>query len=480
MPFDAERLRGSVVYAIEGRRVLYCKGAPEAVLPLCSSMLLKGSVVPLSSDWRATMVAAQGNMADRGLRVLAVAYRNVAADAAPVEEELIFAGLVGLQDPPRPEVPDALRKCAEAGIKVIIITGDHPRTALAIAREIGLVRSDAVVLLGEQVQSLSPAQLQLALDAPEIIFARMAAEQKMRVVETLKRKGHIVAVTGDGVNDAPALKSAHIGIAMGRIGSDVAKQAADIVLLDDNFASIVNAVEEGRAVFDNIRKFLTYILAHNVPELIPYLALVLLGIPLAITPLQILAIDMGTDSLTALGLGVERPESHVMRQPPRSPTERLFNLDVALRAYVFLGLLEAGAAMAVFFFVLRNGSWTYGDVLPPGSPLYRQATTAYLSTIVVLQVANVFLCRSATGSVLSTGLSGNRWIIAGVALEIGLISLIDYTPWGHALLGTGHLPLSVWLLMLPFAVGMILLEETRKVIVRRNAKKCRDLIAKGS
>lgn len=471
MPFDAERLRGSVVYAIDGRHALYCKGAPEAVMPLCVSMLLNGKVCPLSSDWRAKIVAAQENMADRGLRVLAVAYRTVGADAAPVEAELILAGLVGLYDPPRPEVPEAVRKCGEAGIKVIMITGDHPRTALAIAREIGLVRSENVtVLLGEQVRSLSEAQLQLALDAPEIVFARMAAEQKRRVVETLKRKGHIVAVTGDGVNDAPALKSAHIGIAMGRIGSDVAKQAADIVLLDDNFASIVNAVEEGRAVFDNIRKFLTYILAHNVPELIPYLAMVLLRIPLAITPLQILAIDMGTDSLTALGLGVERPEPHVMRQPPRPPTERLFNLGVALRAYLFLGLFEAAAALAVFFFVLTKGSWTYGEVLRPGDPLYLQATTAYLSTIVVLQVVNVFLCRSAAGSVLSTGLLGNRWIIGGVALEIGLIALIDYTPWGHALLGTANVPLSVWLLMLPFAAGLMGLEEIRKIFVRRNAK----------
>jgi calcium-translocating P-type ATPase len=470
MPFDAERLRGSVVYRINGKQVLYCKGAPEAVMPLCCCGLLNGSVCPLSPEWRATIVAAQERMADRGLRVLAMAYRPIGAEAVPAEEELIFAGLVGLHDPPRSEVPEAVRRCGEAGIKVIMVTGDHPRTALAIAREIGLVRSEAaVVLLGEQVRSLSEAQLQLALDAPEIVFARMAAEQKMRIVETLKRKGHVVAVTGDGVNDAPALKSAHIGIAMGRSGSDVAKEAADIVLLDDNFASIVNAIEEGRAVFDNIRKFLTYILAHNVPELIPYLALVLLKVPLAITPLQILAIDMGTDSLTALGLGVERPEPRVMQRPPRPPTERLFNLGVAARAYVFLGLFEAAAAMAVFFFVLRSGPWSYGDVLPPGDALYLQATTAYLSTIVVLQVANVFLCRSATGSVLSPGFLGNRWIIGGVALEIGLILFIDYTPWGHALLGTGHVPPSVWLLMLSFAGGMILLEETRKWIVRRHA-----------
>ena len=200
-----------------------------------------------------------------------------------LEEDLVFTGLVGLEDPPRPEVPEALRKCREAGIRVIMVTGDHPRTARAIARGIGLVQSDNPrMITGEQLRHLTTVQLRLALDAPEIIFARVSADQKMRIVEALKQKQHIVAVTGDGVNDAPALKSAHIGIAMGTIGTDVAKEAADMVLLDDNFASIVNAVEEGRAVFENIRKFLTYILAHNVPELIPYLAFVLFKIPLAV------------------------------------------------------------------------------------------------------------------------------------------------------------------------------------------------------
>lgn len=208
---------------------------------------------------------------------------------AEVEANLIFAGLAGLEDPPRPEVPEALRKCREAGIAVIMVTGDHPFTAKAIGREIGLIRSDEpLVITGDELRALTDTQLRLALDTPEIIFARVGADQKRRIVEALKRKGHVVAATGDGVNDAPALKSAHIGIAMGISGTDVAKEAADMVLLDDNFASIVNAVEEGRAVFSNIRKFLTYILAHNVPELIPYLVFSLFSVPLALTPIQIL------------------------------------------------------------------------------------------------------------------------------------------------------------------------------------------------
>lgn len=468
IPFDTERMRLSTIYEMPEGQALHCKGAPETVIPLCSGVLLDGSVHPLSPEWRGKIRAAQEDMAGRGLRVLAIAYRILGDSVAPVEDDLIFAGLAGLEDPPRQEVPEAIRKCREARIKVIMITGDYQHTAVAIAREIGLIQSgEPVVLTGDQVRRLSRIQLQLALDTPDIIFARVTADQKMRIVEALKQKGHIVAVTGDGINDAPALKSAHIGIAMGMAGSDVAKEAADIVLLDDNFASIVNAIEEGRAVFENIRKFLTYILAHNVPELIPYLALVLFKIPLALTPLQILAIDMGTDSLTALGLGVERPDSQVMQQPPRPQKERLFSLSVALRAYMFLGLFEAVAAMAAFFFVLKGDGWLYGQALASTDPLYLRATTACLSSIIAMQVVNVFLCRSATRSAFSTGVLGNPLIAWGVALEVVLILFIDYTPWGNEMLGTAPISLNVWLFTLPFAGVMLLLEEVRKGVMRR-------------
>ena len=252
-------------------------------------------------------------------------------------------------------MPEALRKCREAGISVIMVTGDHPATAKAIAREIGLVHSDnPLIITGDRLRALTNTQVRLALDAPEVIFARVGADQKGRIVEILKAKKHVVAVTGDGVNDAPALKSAHIGIAMGIAGSDVAKEAADMVLLDDNFASIVSAIEEGRAVFSNIRKFLTYILAHNVPELFPYLAFSLFSIPLALTPIQILSIDMGTDSLTALGLGVEQPDPRIMQRPPRPQDQRLFDWSLAVRAYLFLGAIEAAIAMGAFYVVLHR------------------------------------------------------------------------------------------------------------------------------
>jgi magnesium-transporting ATPase (P-type) len=349
-----------------------------------------------------------------------------------------------------------------------MVTGDHPRTARAIAREIGLVGTDnPAVVTGDQLRSLSETQLMLTLDAPEIIFARVSADQKRRLVEALKNKNEIVAVTGDGVNDAPALKSAHIGIAMGIAGTDVAKEAADMVLLDDNFASIVNAVEEGRAVYENIRKFLTYVLVHNVAELVPYLGFVLFKIPLALTPIQALAIDMGTDSLTALGLGVEPPAPRVMQRPPRPRDERLMNWPLALRAYLFLGPIVAAAAMAAFFFVLRTAGWNYGQELSPHDPVYLQATTACLTAIIAMQIANVFLCRSASRSLFATGLLGNRLILWGVMLEIAMILLINHAPWVNVLLGTSPVAGAVWLLIVPFAAALLVLEELRKWIVRR-------------
>ncbi len=472
IPFEADRMRLSTVHQTSDGAVLYCKGAPESVFPLCQNIIIDNKVQPFGAEEKANIAHVQDTMAQKGLRVLALAYKKLTVnyDRERLEEDLIFVGLAGLEDPSRPEVPEALQKCQEAGIKVIMITGDHPGTAISIAREIGLVKSDnPTIITGEQLRWLSDIGLQLALDAQEIIFARVAANQKMRIVEALKKKKQIVAVTGDGINDAPALKAAHIGIAMGITGTDVAKEAADMVLLDDNFASIVNAIEEGRAVFENIRKFLTYVLVHNVAELIPYLGFLLFKIPLALTPIQVLLIDMGSDSLAALGLGAERPHPDVMRRPPRPQSERLMNWSLVFRAYFFLGLIEATAAMAVFFIVLNDAGWMYGQNLMAQDPLYMQATTACLSTIIVMQIVNVYLCRSDTRSLFSTGFSGNMLIVMGVLLEIVTLLLINYIPWVNSFLGTASIGDEIWGTIILFAAVMLFLEELRKWLVRKRS-----------
>jgi calcium-translocating P-type ATPase len=471
IPFDSERRRMSTVHEAGPERVLYCKGAVEAVVPLCGSVFAPGAsggrIEPMTDALARDFLAAQDEMAEHGLRVLALAYRSLPAHVARAdwETELVLAGIVGLRDPPRAEVPQAVAICRDAGIRVIMVTGDHPHTADAIAREIGLAAA-ARIVTGDTLGRWSDTQLQLALDTAEILFARVSAQHKLRIVEALQRKGHIVAATGDGVNDAPALKRADIGIAMGVVGTDVARGAADMVLLDDNFASIVAAIEEGRAIFGNIRKFLTYILTSNIPEIVPYLAFVLFRIPLPLTVIQILAVDLGTDMVPALGLGAERPAPGTMRRPPRRRDERLVDWKLIARAYLWLGIMEATAAMAAFFSVLAAGGWQYGERLAPADPLYLQATTACLASIIVMQVVNVFLCRDPRASAFGAR-PVNPLIYAGIAFELALILAIIYTWPGNALVGTAPIGIETWLFILPFAGAMLLLEEGRKWWLRR-------------
>lgn len=474
LPFDSERKRQSVVVEEDGSRRLYCKGALDGLLDICVDVVSEGGIRSLDAAERARIRKAEADMATAGLRVLAFATRVLPSDAEETELEagLTFEGLVGLEDPPRIEVPAAVARCHAAGIRVVMITGDHPLTATAVARRIGLLRTASPrVITGEEMRRLGDVALSAILRDEEVIFARMMPEQKMRIVERLMADGHVVAVTGDGVNDAPALKAADIGIAMGRVGTDVAKEAADMVLIDDDFASIVVAAEEGRAIFQNIRRFLTYVLVHNVAQLVPYLAFALFPIPLPITPIQVLFVDMGTDSLTALGLGTERAGVEVMRLPPRPHGTRLLSLALAFRAYFFLGPIEAAAAMAAFFFVLLGGGWQWGAIPPADDLLYRQATTACLSAIIVLQIVDVFLCRSSVHSAFTRSALGNPLILWGVVLELVLLVTAVYTPIGHALLGTASVPAMLWLFLVPFALVMIAAEEARKAVVRHRLSR---------
>lgn len=475
IPFDPERKRMTTVNKIpsapalpKGGVFIFTKGALETVLPLCSGILINNEIKVLTEGFDRSINQAYHSLMDEGLRVMAFAFGQSKDGMQNPEAGLIFIGLAGLEDPPRPEVREALAKCNDAGIKVIMITGDGSRTAVAIAREIGLVRGEPVVIEGREFNQLKDAELTEKLSAKEIIFARMTPKHKMRVVSILKDEGEVVAVTGDGVNDAPALKRADIGIAMGVSGTDVAKEAADMVLLDDNFATIVNAVEEGRTVYENIRKFITYIFASNIPEAIPYLAYILFRIPLPLTIIQILAVDLGTDMLPALALGAEKPTPGVMKKPPRKLKERMLDFNLMARSYLFLGMIEAGACMFGFFYVLYHGGWKWGIMLPTNDMLYLQATTACLTAIIMTQIGNVFACRSSAESIFSIGFFSNRLIFGGIMVELILQLFIVYHPLGNRFFGTAPLAFHIWLVLIPFSIALLAAEELRKVYVRRN------------
>ncbi|WP_052049859.1 cation-translocating P-type ATPase [Leptolyngbya sp. KIOST-1] len=466
-------------------QVAFTKGAPLEVVRHCQYLLRDGAVEVLGhGDWE-QVVAANDHLARLGFRVLGLAARPgdrlQAMKAQDLEQDLTFIGLVAMFDPPRPEVPEAIAQCHRAGIRVTMVTGDYGLTAEAIAQQIGLVDAPATshepirVITGETLGHLSDAQLQQIVKyRSRLVFARMSPEHKLRLVEAYKATGAVVAVTGDGVNDAPALRSAHIGIAMGLNGTDVAREAADMVLTDDNFATIVSAIEEGRTTYQNIRKFITYILASNVPELLPFLAMVALKIPPALVIMQILAIDLGTDMVPALALGAEVPEAGTMAMPPRAKAQPLMDGGLLLRAYGWLGILEGLLGMAAFGWVWHS----HGFDLPalqavtpalqadsataPVVAIYMQATTLTLAAIVACQSGNVFACRSETVSVWRLGWWSNPLIWLGLGVEWGLIAAIITLPPLQRIFSTAPLTPGQWAVLLlcpPLVLG---LEELRK------------------
>jgi magnesium-transporting ATPase (P-type) len=428
----------TTVHRTNGTRIAYVKGAPEEILARSQ----------LGAREQRRVAAAAAEMERGALRVLAVA-RRLLPDGCPieadaVERELDFLGLVGMIDPPRPEVPDAVSRCHRAGIRILMVTGDAGPTAEAIAEQIGLVRRRAHVVTGEELASIDDEGLTELLRERDLIFARIDPEQKLRLAALLRGQGEVVAMTGDGVNDAPALKEADIGIAMGLRGTDVAREAADMILLDDNFASVVAAVEEGRAVYDNIRRFSVYHFCSNVGELVPFLVWGLSGgaIPLPLVVMQVLAIDLGTDMLPAIALGTERAEPGTMIRPPRPRHERLLSPRVLSRAYGFLGLFEALAGMAGFFFAFLLGGWRPGTALPSSGPLYIQATTMTQTGIVMGQVGAGMAMRTNRRSVFSVGLLSNRLLLAGIAFELVLAAALIYVPGLNAAFHQG--PIGVW------------------------------------
>nr|WP_244187406.1 cation-transporting P-type ATPase [Mycobacterium gastri] len=464
--FEPELMRMSTLDLVGDRKVLHTKGAPEQVLPRCTMNDEAGL------QWQRRV----DDMTARGLRVLAVAIRDLTAenpdmDREAAERQLTFLGLIGMLDPPRPEVADAVRQCHNAGIRVHVVTGDNGRTAAEIARQVG-IRAQRVID-GAALDQMSENQLDDVLTSgDEIIFARALPEAKLRIADALHHLGVVVAMTGDGVNDAPALRRADIGVAMGRSGTDVAREAATVVITDDNFATITAGIREGRRVFANVRKFVMYIFAHAVPEVVPFVVFALAGgtVPLPLTVLQILAIDLGTETLPALALGREPAEAGLMDQPPRSTSENVITRRLLWRAWGLMGTVSAIAVMAAFFAVLLRSGWHPGDPTGPGTPLYHtylQATTMSFAAIVACQVGTAFASRTAWASLKSVGVTTNRLVLGGIAFELIFACAVIYLPALQYVFGSAALDAWMLLLLLPMPLAVWGVDEIYRWRLRR-------------
>jgi P-type Ca2+ transporter type 2C len=480
-PFDADRKLMSTTHRVgQGKYEACVKGSPQAVLERCVAASWRGQQIPLDDALRAQVAAANDAMAEQGLRVLAVARRALAREHPSISEaehDLTLLGLIAMSDPPRSEVVGAVAACRRAGIVIRMITGDYGLTAEAIARRVGIIGGGpARIVNGNELDALGDAEIAAVAESSEqVLFARAKPEHKMRIVAALEDRGEVVAVTGDGVNDAPALKRASIGVSMGEGGTDVARAASVMILLDDSFASIAAAVELGRTVYANIRKFLIYLFSHNLAELAPILVAVFVGFPLVpLSALQVLAIDLGSDVMPALALGTERTEPGTMARPPRPPSEHLFNWAV-VRRFCFLGSIQSAGVVAAFFWRIHTAHLPY-SAFTAANPTYREALTMTQAGIVVSQFFNSFAVRTQEQSVLRVGIFSNKPLVFAGLFGIAFMSAISYVPALQSVFNTAPLSLTDWLILFAFGAVLLLAEEARKAIARaRNrARTARD------
>merc|ERR1711892_74857 len=511
------------------RPLLVMKGAPERILERCSTIVVEGKEYPLNDEWKNSFETAYMELGGLGERVLGFCDIQLPADKYPKGypydadeanfplDGLRFVGLMSMIDPPRAAVPDAVLKCRSAGIKVIMVTGDHPITAKAIARSVGIISEGmetvediaarlnvpvkdvnprdarACVVHGGELKDLGEKQIdEIPMYHSEIVFARTSPQQKLIIVEGCQRMGAIVAVTGDGVNDSPALNKADIGVAMGIAGSDVSKQAADMILLDDNFASIVTGVEEGRLIFDNLKKSIAYTLTSNIPEISPFLLFILADVPLPLGTVTILCIDLGTDMVPAISMAYEQAESDIMKRQPRNPfTDKLVNERLISMAYGQIGMIQASAGFFVYFVILcENGFWpshllglrrawdsaavndlkdSYGQEWTYADRKILEYTchTAFFVSIVVVQWADLVICKTRKNSVFQQGMK-NMFMNFGLCFETALAAFLSYTPGMDKGLRMYPLKINWWLPAIPFSVAIFCYDETRKFLLRRN------------
>ncbi|WP_211745326.1 calcium-translocating P-type ATPase, SERCA-type [Paenibacillus sp. Marseille-Q4541] len=441
-PFDSERKLMSVLTKHQGGKLLFTKGAPDVLVKECAYILWDDKVVPFTATMRQQVVQANEHMASSALRVLGMAYREVRSEEqidseSKAESQLVFVGLTGMIDPPRKEVRDAIATCRRAGIKTVMITGDHSLTAEAIAHQLGILPRGGKVFTGQQLSLLSDDDLDKEVDQV-YVYARVSPEHKLRIVKSLQRKGHVVAMTGDGVNDAPAIKAADIGIAMGITGTDVTKEASALILSDDNFSTIVSAIEEGRNIYENIRKFIRYLLASNVGEILTMFFAMMAGLPLPLLPIQILWVNLVTDGLPAMALGVDQAEKDLMEHKPRSAKENIFARRLGWKI-ISRGVLIGVCTLAAFWLTLR--------VDPSSATQLVKAQSVAFATLVMAQLIHVFDCRSSR-SIFHRNPLQNKYLVLAVLSSVILMLGVMYTPQLQPIFKTVPLDLREWALVI--------------------------------
>jgi Ca2+-transporting ATPase len=472
IPFDSERKLMSTIHRRDGSQeraaagtfvypqfVAFVKGAPDVILDHCSHIQRAGAAVALTEEKRREVLDQNREMASNALRVLGVAYRPLAEipeslRPGDIEKELTFVGLLGMIDPARPEVMEAVKVARGAGLRCIMVTGDYKDTAEAIAREIGLLTQGGLVLAGPEIEKLSDAELAASTEKLQVC-CRVSPQHKTRIVDALKARDHVVAMTGDGVNDAPALKRANIGVAMGITGTDVTKQTADMVLTNDNFASIVAAIEQGRIIYSNIRKFVYFLLACNAGEILIIFGAMLLGMPIPLRPVHLLWLNLVSDGAPALALGMEKGDPNIMKQPPRPPKEPIINRDMTVGISV-VATVDAIAILLVFYLALQRY---------PGH-LEAAQTIAFVA-LCTSELLRAFTARSEYNSIFSIGVFSNRWMLWAVAVSFLLILMVVYVPFLRPFFYTVPLTLDDWLFMLPFFLASPIAMELVKVYFRR-------------
>ena len=466
----------------------YCftKGAPVKVAGLSKYIFKNGRVAEMTAEEREEVLNVNNQMASEGFRVLAIAFSPSDGEfmIESDTENLIFLGMVAMYDPPKEGVQEAVADCYRAGIKVTVVTGDYSVTAVAIAKQIGIIQGDYVVVTGPELEKMSSEELCQKIDTDKpVIFARTTPDHKLKIVEAYQSQGHVVASTGDGINDVLALNKADIGISMGNKGSDAAIESSEVVLLDDNFATIVEAVKEGRAIYYNIQKFITYILASNVPEVIPFIVMGLFNIPLALTVLLVLAIDLGTDLIPAISLGEELPDKDVLDSPPRSTKSNILNGKVMLRAYAFLGVIETAMLFVMFFFAWDYFGYSFNEVRTLTSSItdgtaseqvmyaYKYAVTLAFGAVIACQIGNVLVCRSTRSPLYKSMKKKNHLMIWGILLEAVLFLFIAYVPLLQKIFGTVGPEFNHLILLLGCPIVLISIEEVRKWLVRARSTR---------